>query len=333
MKILVRIPSELKEAVFAEPAINCLRKNHPDDEIWAAGPDWAGDLFDGRGLFDGLVNVPADENLKDMRDSIVKIRRMDFSAALVLNDSFGAVLLAYASGIPKRWGFRREGTLLILTKSVNPVESIRPRHRAEHYLDLVEGLGLECDRRVPLLEVPDEEKRRAGKMPAAGMIKQDRPFIVMAPDSDRGQIGRWPAERFAETAERLHKETGVPIMLLATEHDDPSIKEAAALLSFKPLLPPADMDLKKLMGLLASSSLVIAGDNIALHLASALGVPVAALFGPSDPEVFGPLVDKRSIVYGDATCRPCRYTECPWDHRCLLNITSEMVFAAAKNLL
>lgn len=333
MKILVRIPSELKEIVFAEPAIACLRKNYPEAEIWAAGPVWAGDLFDGRGLFDGLINVPAEENLKDLRDSVVKIRGMKFSAALVLNDSFGAVLLAYASGIPKRWGFRREGTILILTKSVNHVESIRPRARADHYLDLVEGLGLACDRRVPFLKVPDEEKLRARKMLAAGKVKQDGPFIVMAPGSDRGQIGRWPAERFAETADRLHKETGIPIMLLGTERDDPSIEEASAILSFKPIPSPADMDLKKLMGLLASSSLVIAGDNIVLHLASAQGIPVVALFGPSDPEVFGPQVEKHSVVCVDAPCRPCRYTECPWDHRCMLNITSEKVLAAAKNLL
>ncbi len=333
MKILVRTPSELREAVFAEPAIHALREHYPEAEIWAAGPEWTADLFAGRDLFDGLIPIPVDENIKDMRDSIAQVRKGKFSAALVLNDGFGAVLLTYASGIPKRWGYRREGALLMLTKSVKPVERLRPRHRTEHYLDLVSGLGFECGRRVPLLEVTEEEKLQAARTLSSLKVRKDRPFIIMAPGSSRGQAGRWPLERFAEAAGRIEKETGAPIMLVGSDLDDRAAEEMSALLTFKALRPPANTDLRKIMALLAAGSLVIAADNNILHIASALGTPVVPIIGPSDPEAMGPLNEKHSIVCVETPCRPCLYNECPWDHRCMLNITPDMVVEAARKLL
>lgn len=332
-RILVRTPSELKEAVFAEPALNALRENFPDAGLWAAGPARISELFASRGLFQGTIDIAPEENILDARETILEIRGMKFPVGLILTDSFGAVLLFYASGIPERWGYQREGALPMLTKAVKPADRRKPPvHRVEHYLGLIRGLGLEFDRRMPSLDVTDDEKRLAVEMLAGLGRKSGRPLVALAPAATQGSAGIWPAERFAAAAAALH-EGGADIMLLGEEADGGAADSVESALQFPAVKPPRALPLRTTMALLSQSSLVIADDNDHLHLAAALGVPAVAVIGPTAPAVAAPLGDKVSVVMADAPCRPCQYTDCPWDHRCMKNIEAGDVTAAARSLL
>jgi len=73
-------------------------------------------------------------------------------------------------------------------------------------------------------------------------------------------------------------------------------------------------------------------DTGPMHLASAVGAPVVALFGPKDPRVYGPYFGPRAIVEKPLDCRPCRKRSCD-DPRCMLAITPDDVLAATKELL
>ena len=65
-----------------------------------------------------------------------------------------------------------------------------------------------------------------------------------------------------------------------------------------------------------------------MHMANALKVPTVALFGPTDPEVTAPFQEPSVYIKKDVPCWPCAYRECPFDHRCMLDISSEEVFKA-----
>jgi len=70
-----------------------------------------------------------------------------------------------------------------------------------------------------------------------------------------------------------------------------------------------------------------------MHIASALGVPVVAVFGPTDPLVTGPLRKPAAVLRKDVPCRPCLYRSCPYDHRCMTRIDPEEAYAAGRGLL
>ena len=68
-----------------------------------------------------------------------------------------------------------------------------------------------------------------------------------------------------------------------------------------------------------------------MHLAAALGVPVTAMFGPTDEAATRPLGRASNVVLTHQVwCRPCMLRECPLDHRCMLGISVASVAAAAR---
>jgi heptosyltransferase-2 len=86
-------------------------------------------------------------------------------------------------------------------------------------------------------------------------------------------------------------------------------------------------DLGQLIGVLARCAAFVSNDSGAMHLAAALGVPVTAIFGPTDERVTAPLGDHDVLVH-QVFCRPCMLRDCPIDHRCMKGITADAVFAA-----
>jgi heptosyltransferase-2 len=69
-----------------------------------------------------------------------------------------------------------------------------------------------------------------------------------------------------------------------------------------------------------------------MHLAAAVGIPVVAIFGPTDERVTAPLGD-REIIIEQVFCRPCMLRDCPIDHRCMKRITVDRVLGAAASRL
>jgi heptosyltransferase-2 len=88
-------------------------------------------------------------------------------------------------------------------------------------------------------------------------------------------------------------------------------------------------DLRQLIGVLARCAAFVSNDSGAMHLAAALGVPVTAIFGPTDERVTSPLGNHDVLVH-PVFCRPCMLRDCPIDHRCMKGITADAVFAAVS---
>ena len=88
-------------------------------------------------------------------------------------------------------------------------------------------------------------------------------------------------------------------------------------------------DLRLFAGLLASCHGFVSNDSGAMHLAAAAGVPVAAIFGPTDERVTAPLGNHDVIIH-QVFCRPCMLRDCPIDHRCMRGISVDTVFDAAR---
>ena len=91
-------------------------------------------------------------------------------------------------------------------------------------------------------------------------------------------------------------------------------------------------DLRLLIGVLARCRAFVSNDSGAMHLAAAAGVPVTAIFGPTNERATAPL-GEHDVLLEPVFCRPCMLRECPIDHRCMKRISPDAVFASVARRL
>lgn len=87
-------------------------------------------------------------------------------------------------------------------------------------------------------------------------------------------------------------------------------------------------DLSTLTGVLSLCRVLVSNDSGAMHVCAALGVPVTAVFGPTDERRTRPLGQGHAVISAAVACRPCGHRACPVDHRCLTGVTSRAIAAS-----
>ena len=188
------------------------------------------------------------------------------------------------------------------------------------------------------LRVPDEALARARqRLAEAG----GRPVIGLHASGGR-EIKQWSPERFGEAVGQLATEAGAAVLLTGAAGDRAVVDRArAALPPGVPIIDAVgDASLVDLAALLAQCRLYVTGDTGPMHLAAAVGTPVVAVFGPSDPRRYAPLVARRRVVqiHDTLPCAPCNQIRRPPERcrgivpDCLSGLASRLVYDAARSL-
>jgi len=335
MKIVVRMPNWIGDAVLALPVFDALKAGLPEAEIWAAATAPVNGLFSPGHAVKGVVDLPAVHDLKTLREGSARLKAHRFDAGLLLANSFASALLFYAAGIRERWGYAGDGRKLLLSRSVSRRngEGLPPRHQRDYYLDLVSGLGFNpASPEIDLHLAPAEKDAAARTLAEAGRDPA-RPVVVFNPGAAFGPAKRWPADRFATLAGMFQDRMNAEILIVGSADDAPAAAVISAALRRPPINLIGKTSLRELMGLISLGRLFVTNDTGPMHIASALGVPVVAVFGPTDPLVTGPLRKPAAVLRKDVPCRPCLYRSCPYDHRCMTRIDPEEAYAAGRGLL
>jgi heptosyltransferase-2 len=332
MKIIVRAPNWVGDAVLALPAVAAVRRGFPGSELWVAARSGAGDIFAAAGLADRTVTLPEGNDLASIRQAARELGGRSLDAGLLLTNSFGSALLFYLARIPERWGYAADGRSLLLTRAVRRKRPGVPRHHVHYYLDLVAGLGIEASPPELRLSVSPEDSEAARLRLRELGLDPSRPLVILCPGASYGPAKRWPAERFARTAALLRERRGAEVLVIGSAPELELAESIRSRLAGKPAVLTGQTSLRELMGLIGRATLLISNDTGPMHLANALGVPVVGVFGPTDPIATGPLRPPSRVVKKDVPCWPCRYRECPLDHRCMKLILPEEVAAAAESI-
>ena len=266
-------------------------------------------------------------------------RAQRFDLALNFEPDIRSNLLLALSGAPRRVGFSSGGGGGFLTDALVYAPNA---HTATNALRLVDAAlpaaagTTEPKDRHPRLPVPDEARREASRLLGdAGRL------LVGLHASGGRQIKQWHLDRFAQVATRLARDFPATVVLTGTSEDRPLVDCIAALLpeDVRVLNVAGSMELPVFAGVLEQLSLFVTCDTGPMHLAAALGTPVVALFGPSDPGRYGPLTDRARVVTADLWCRPCNRVRRPPARcvghvpDCLNDIDVEAVCRAADELL
>ena len=326
-RMAIRAPNWLGDAVMAIPAMGAVRARYADASLTVVALPSVAPVF--------LEQTPASPDsvvALDGREE-TRLRQGRFDAMLLLPNSFRAAWVARRAGIAERWGYRSGGRGWLLTRGVRT-----PRghvHQVEYYRGLVRALDIPPGEDAPRVAVSEETAHRAATLLREHQLAAVHPLVGFAPGAAYGHAKRWPPARVAQVIDRLTRETGAGCLLVGAGGDREAGREIESAL-------PRDVrvvnligrtDLRVLAGVLAACDAFVSNDSGAMHLAAAVGVPVTAIFGPTDERETSPAGIDHDVLIEPVFCRPCMLRDCPIDHRCMKRITVDAVVASVRRHL
>jgi heptosyltransferase-2 len=338
VKILVRATNWVGDAILAIPALEAVRKNWKNAEIVVLARPWVAGLYRGQGFADRVVDLPAGENGEKKREETEAMRERlqaeKFDCALLLLNSFASAWEVWRLGIPVRIGYSRDVRRLLLTRAIAvPRKGEIPTHEVHYYLELIRRIGwMDALPKVTEIRLVISEAARvaAEKRLSDADARHGNVRIAIAPGAAFGAAKCWPADRFAALAERLQEEYGANVILFGSASERDMASRISTEMKHAPLNLVGKTSIEELPALLAACQLFVGNDSGAMHVASAAGVPVVAMFGSTNPEGTAPVTLRCTVVRREVFCSPCYLRECPIDHRCMLQIDVETVFKAVK---
>ncbi len=187
---------------------------------------------------------------------------------------------------PKR---RRERMMAVKFDKIDPA----PPHTIDLYNEAVKACGGDVFTRRPLLRLPESPKTASG-----------RPAVAIAPGASY-ITKQWPPDRFKELIGGLSNNDKADVILLLTEKDK-MLSEHFAAHESKNIKALIEAPLIDVVSEIAGADLLLCNDSGLMHIGSAVGTPVLALFGPTHPTLgFSPRGWHDEIIQVDEPCRPC----------------------------
>jgi ADP-heptose:LPS heptosyltransferase len=267
--------------VLTVPVFSALRSHWPDAEVAYLGRPPVINLAMAAGLVDGVSSLDHSEwSRLFVRDGAPPPGWAGHSAGFdlvlsYLHDPEGIVADNLAA-----WGGRR---VVVQTPIVSSM------HAVDHFLRPVADIGIDPgEEPAPTLKLPDAMVADARRVENMG-----RCTIALHPGSG-GRHKNWPVEKFIELAELLRRDTDLTPVFTLGEADE---AERAALERMSSGIAVVDnRGLVLMAGILTTCGGYVGNDSGITHLAAAVGIPTVALFGPTDPRIWGPRGPNARII-------------------------------------
>jgi len=337
-RIVVRTPNWVGDAVMSIPALRELRRLFPAAQITLAAPSGTSDIF--------LDADFADDILKTERGGLGTFsnarewRRRHFDLAVLFQNAFAAAATAFFARIPRRVGYESERRSALLTTSISMPVWRDERHESFYYLNIIAELERTlfgtstvntAEPRFNLC-VSGERKEVARKTLNQAGANPERPTAILCPGSVNSRAKRWPAERYAELADRLI-EAGMVVALIGSVGEIDVSSEVMARSKHRPILLTGQTTVAEAVAIISIAHVLITNDTGPAHIGASLKTPTLVIFGPTNPLTTYPYSPAAEMIRRPPDCAPCMLRDCPIDHRCMTAISTEEVFETACQLV
>lgn len=334
-RILIRAVNWIGDAVMTTPALGLIREYYPKAEITVLANRPVAEVFSSHDFVDAVMVFDRHGAHQGMRGRLrlaSELRKRSFDMAIILPNSFDSALVPWLAGIPVRLGKSSDGRSLLLTGRYSQDETPPHRHEVQYYRNLVRHFGITGKDVLPRLCTTQAEDRAIEALLAGGGIPAGSCVIGVNPGATYGSAKRWYPDRFADVARRLAAEWQARVVIFGSAGEAGIAKDIEERLGGDCLNMAGKTSLRELMALIKRCNFMVTNDSGPMHIAAAFGVPLVAIFGPTDHASTSPYTEKAVIVRKDVACAPCKLRECPTDHHCMTAVTAEDVVAAAIKL-
>jgi heptosyltransferase-2 len=337
--ILVVQTAFIGDAILTLPLIQTLKSNFPSSSIDVVVVPRTAEIFANHPAITRIIEFDKrkkDKGLGGLLNLRARLQNVAYDLVLVPHRSLRSALLAKMTGSRQSIGFDRSAGRFLF-KTVVPYDSTA--HEIERNLSLLKAVGIESPATsLPQLYPSIADRQFVDSVVSGFDIGTMRGFIAVAPGTV-WNTKRWPKERFAEICRQLVFER-YAVILLGGREDVALCEEIITVASAERIFTAAGkLSLLQSAELIRRSRLIIANDSAPVHIATAVGTPVEAIFGATVPEFgFAPRGPHDAIVETKGlSCRPCSIhggKECPiGTFDCMMSISPERVLKAAFSIL
>ena len=339
MHILLVQLADIGDLILTTPALHALREAQPDAHLTLLTTRHSAPVVENAGVVDEIITF--EQTAFDRATALFRpanlrrvfgLGRYDtvifFHHFTLKLGTLKYALIALATGAKRRIGLENGSGWFLNERLLD--DGFGARHQAQYWLDLVGLLGADTHPRAA--KVAQESYR----LPASA----DRRVVIHAGSGAYSTARRWNPEHFAAAADALHNEMGAQIILVGGANDNGAAVKAA--MHTQSLDLTGQTTLPQLADVIMQADLFIGAESGVMHLAAATGTPVIALFGPGNPDAWGPWTPGGTsvIIRSAPECSPCSYVGQGLGLRdgcrartCMRMITPPQVVQVAQNIL
>lgn len=326
--ILVKMPNWLGDACMGTPILTDLKNKFPDSKLTALCQSNVAPLLENNPFLDELLTYKKQSgwlSRAEHTDVIDSLKKGEYDLGVLLTNSFSSAWWLYRGDVKERIGFATSFRSFLLTKAIPFPKNLESTHLVKTYKALLKPLGIEESLTPPALYL-NESEIRYGKNFLQGInAKEDDVIIGINPGAAYGTAKCWLPDRFKEVTERLLKHKNLFILYFG---DSSTLELTQSICKDFPQERVINLagktTLRELMALLKICKVLLTNDSGPMHIASALGVPLVALFGSTNDTKTGPY-NGGTVIHKHVECSPCYKKVCPIDFRCMKRITSDEV--------
>jgi heptosyltransferase I len=331
--------SSIGDVIHTLPVAHLLKERFPSARItWVAEKGMSA-LLNHHPAVDQLLLVDTKKWRKRIFSPVVwkelfsffrYIRMQGFDLALDFQGAFKSAILARFCGAARRIGMARSDrkekwSSIFLNEFSRPTRT--KKHIIEKNLALLENVGIHSGSLPLHFHIhPEEEAVEYVEQELKKLELQN--FVLINPGG--GWITKlWDEDKFAQLIDLIYNDLHIPSLILW----GPGERHLADKIMRKCITPAMvsfSTNLSELIALVSKSRLMVSGDSGPLHLASALGIPVVGLYGPTDPLRNGPWNPHDSACTISYECSPCYLRVCPIGIQCMKKMEVPQVLDSVK---
>ncbi|MDO8525020.1 MAG: glycosyltransferase family 9 protein [Candidatus Omnitrophota bacterium] len=312
-RILVISLSNVGDIILTTPVISALAKEFPKVRIDVIVGPRGKEIFDHDPRVFKVIIYDKHMSIGEKRRLQLKLKKLHYDLVADIRNTVFPLLIGPRYRTATAQNFPRH----IL-------------HSKERHLYRLRSVGIENPEEAPYIHITKDDDEAVDRL-----LKEEgmAGAIVVINAGAKSHLKRWPADGFIEVSDRLISECGVSIALIGLKEDEAIVGEIMGKMKNKPHNLVDKTNIRQLASLLRRSRLLITNDSAPLHLGSAVGVKIVALFGPTDPRKYGPTGEFDVVIKEKLSCAPCEKAECIRDYECMKLISPDAVFNAAKMIL
>jgi len=341
-KILIIRTDRIGDVILSTPAIQAAREANTSSHIAFMTRPYTKDIVLGNPYLDEVIVYDKDGAHRSIIATIkfaLSLRSKKFDLALILHSTNRTNLIAFLAGIPKRIGYQRK-CRWFLTDRLPYLKSQGLKHEMEYTLDILKAAGMSFneEKLKPFIPVSKIDEDFAAIFCQENKINEGDLLIGIHPSASC-LSRRWPAQRFAQVADKLIESLGCKIIVLGAG-DDLKLANSVKNNMKHEAVVVKDFTIPQVAAILKLCKVFISTDTGPAHIARTMDVPCVTIFGRKQPGLspvrwrpVGKLDKEVIFLHKDVGCIGCLAHNCKKNFACLEAVTVDEVLDAAKRLL
>lgn len=314
-KILFITLSNIGDVILTLPVLTALKDNFLGAKIDVVVGPRPREIFAKDPVIRKIFTYDKHSSLKEKLEFIKKLKRERYDLAVDMRSSLIPVLI----GAKKKRG-------LIFT------DNSTLKHKSSAHLNKLKPLGVECRKKTNIF-VDNKDREKIRRLLEERGFKKDDVLVGVSP-ACRSPLKQWRTDGFIEVINSLLRRQDCKVVLIGDAGQVNISRDIEDATEHKGLINlTGKIDLNELFALIEQMHMLLTGDTASMHIACDLGVRVVALFGPTDPEEYGPTSKDDIVIRKKLKCSPCRKAVCNFKHECMKEISSEEVLGAVEKLM